>query len=175
MSELRSVAEQLENNKPVLQHCLQYRPITDNDQAFLLGLYASTRVDEMAIVPWTDEQKSEFVSMQFNAQHTFYQQQFNQASFDIVLLGEQMIGRLYVDRREQEIRIIDIAILPDYRRQGIGQQLLQTLLNEAAQSDKAVTIHVEKNNPARSLYDRLGFDEIEDQGVYSLMQWLHPQ
>lgn len=171
MSESPSVAAKQETNKPLPQHSLQYRSITDADQAFLLDLYASTRAAEMAMVPWTDEQKSEFVSMQFNAQHTFYQQQFKQASFEIVLLNEQAVGRLYIDRREQEIRIIDISLLPDYRRHGIGQKMLQALLQEASQSDKAVTIHVEKNNPARSLYDRLGFREMEDQGVYFLMQW----
>ncbi|MGH1541828.1 MAG: GNAT family N-acetyltransferase [Arenicella sp.] len=150
---------------------LTFRPITDSDRDFLFTLYASTRADEMALVPWSQEQKTEFLEMQFHAQHTFYQEQFGDAEFNLILNGTTTIGRLYVDRRDKEIRIIDIALLPDHRRQGFGKQLLQNLLDEAADSKKPVTIHVEKNNPAMSLYQRLGFEITEDQGVYNLMSW----
>ncbi len=150
---------------------LTFRPITDSDRDFLFTLYASTRADEMAMVPWSQEQKTEFLEMQFHAQHTFYQEQFGDAEFNLILNGTTTIGRLYVDRRDKEIRIIDIALLPDHRRQGFGKQLLQNLLDEAADSKKPVTIHVEKNNPAMSLYQRLGFEITEDQGVYNLMSW----
>ncbi len=150
---------------------LTFNPITDSDRDFLFTLYASTRADEMAMVPWSQEQKTEFLEMQFHAQHTFYQEQFGDAEFNLILNGTTTIGRLYVDRRDKEIRIIDIALLPDHRRQGFGKQLLQNLLDEAADSKKPVTIHVEKNNPAMSLYQRLGFEITEDQGVYNLMRW----
>lgn len=150
---------------------LQFRPIADQDQPFLLELYGTTRAAELAMLPWSQQQKEEFVQMQFHAQHTFYQQQFGNAKFDLLLKHDKPIGRLYVDRREDEIRIIDIAIMPDYQRQGIGSQLLQELLDESKASAKPVTIHVEKNNPALGLYQRLGFEQLEDQGVYWLMRW----
>ena len=147
------------------------RPISDADRDFLLRVYASTREEELAIVPWTREQKDQFLRMQFTAQQTHYQEHYADAAFDILMLGEQPIGRLYVDGGPREIRIIDIALLPEYRRQGFGGMLIRSLLDEAASAGKVVSIHVEHHNPAMSLYTRLGFRRISDTGVYFLMEW----
>lgn len=150
---------------------LELRPITADDEAFLKRVYFSTREEELQPVPWSDEQKAEFLGQQFRAQHDFYQQQFPDARFDLVLRYGQPVGRLYVDRREDEIRIIDIALLTEARGKGLGGRLLRELLAEAGEAGKAVRIHVERNNPALRLYHRLGFESIEDQGVYYLMEW----
>lgn len=80
-------------------------------------------------------------------------------------------ARLYVDRTDKEILLIDIALLPEHRGAGIGGRLLNDLLSEAAAEHKPVRIHVEHKNPARRLYERLGFRKIEDKGVYYLMEW----
>jgi ribosomal protein S18 acetylase RimI-like enzyme len=148
------------------------RPITETDQRSLLRLYASTREEELAEVPWSEEEKAAFLRMQFEAQHRFYTEQFPAASFDLVLDGDEPIGRLYLDRREDEHRVIDIALLPEHRGQGLGARLMERVLAEAAEAGKPVRIHVEKNNPAMRLYRRLGFERVEDQGVYDLMEWL---
>jgi len=89
------------------------------------------------------------------------------------MTGEDVLGRLYVDRWADEIRIIDIALLPQYRGRGIGRAILESLLDEAASRDRGrvVRIHVEHMNPAMRLYVRLGFYEIEDKGIYKLMEW----
>jgi ribosomal protein S18 acetylase RimI-like enzyme len=150
---------------------LALRPITEDDQPFLLRVYASTRAEEMARVPWGDEQKAEFLAFQFHAQHTYYQQQFPAAAFDVLLQLGEPVGRLYVDRRAGEIRLIDIALLPEKRGTGLGGRLLRALLDEATAAGKPVSIHVEHNNPAMRLYLRLGFEKIEEQGVYHLMEW----
>jgi ribosomal protein S18 acetylase RimI-like enzyme len=147
------------------------RPITADDQEFLSGLYASTRQEEMALVDWPAEKKAEFLQMQFQAQHTFYMEQFKGAAFDLLVLNGQPIGRLYLDRRVDELRIIDIALLPEYRNQGLGSRLMQKILAEAEAAGLPVRIHVEHYNPARRLYQRLGFKEIETNGVYYLMEW----
>ena len=147
------------------------RPITEADQAFLRELYASTRAQEMAMVPWSPEEKHAFLSLQFEAQHKFYMEQFPDARFDLLLEGGKPVGRLYLDVRDEEHRLIDIALLPEYRGRGLGRRLMQDVLDEAAQEGKLVRIHVEQNNPAMRLYDRLGFRKIEDQGVYDLMEW----
>lgn len=125
----------------------------------------------MALVDWNAEQKEQFLRMQFNAQHSFYHEHFPEAKFDIIQQAGHEMGRLYVDRRPTEIRIIDIALLPGYRGKGVGGEIMQSLLDEAADCGKSVTIHVEHNNPALHLYQRLGFREVEDQGVYYLMEW----
>ncbi|RMH20876.1 MAG: N-acetyltransferase [Acidobacteria bacterium] len=150
---------------------LTLRPIDDRDLPFLRRLYASTRQQELAPVPWSEEQKEAFLRFQFDAQHAYYQEQFPGAAFDLVLRGEEAIGRLYVDRREEEIRLIDVALLPEHRGRGIGGALMRRLLAEARGAGKKVRIHVEHNNPAQRLYRRLGFRRIEDQGVYHLMEW----
>ena len=150
---------------------ISFRPITQEDEPFLCRLYASTREEELAVVPWSRAEKDAFLEMQFKAQHTYYQEQFKQANFDLVLLAGEPIGRLYLDHRRDELRIIDIALLPEYRRRGIGSRLLQQVLAEADTAVLPVRIHVEHNNPALKLYHRLGFRRIGDQGVYFLMEW----
>ena len=106
------------------------RPIATEDLEFLHRLYASTRQDEMRLVDWSDEQKESFVRFQFDAQHRYYQEQFPNATFDVVQDGEMPIGRLYVDRRADEIRLIDIALLPEHRGKGIGGSLMRHTLTE---------------------------------------------
>lgn len=147
------------------------RPITSEDTDFLYQVYASTRADELAIVDWSQEQKDAFLQMQFDAQHRYYQEYYANASFDVILRDSQPIGRLYLDRREDEVRIVDIAILPEHRNAGVGTALLRDIMSEAASMDKVVTIHVEKFNPALRLYRRLGFRQKGDSGVYSLLEW----
>ena len=147
------------------------RPIRRADQDLLRRIYASTRADEMALLDWDEARKEAFLGQQFEAQHKYYQQQFQAARFDIIEQAGRPIGRLYVDRREQEFRIIDIALLPEARGAGIGGAIMRDLLDEATAAGKRVTIHVERYNRALRLYRRLGFTEIEDQGVYLLMDW----
>lgn len=148
-----------------------FRPIRPADEPFLRRLYFSTRADEMAMVPWSEEEKSQFLGMQFEAQHKFYQDTFTEAEFLVVQRRGDPIGRLYLDRRDDEIRLIDIALLPETRGQGLGGTLMRDVLAEAASVGKKVRIHVERNNPAMRLYDRLGFRNVEEQGPYYLMEW----
>jgi ribosomal protein S18 acetylase RimI-like enzyme len=151
------------------------RPIVPEDEAFLFALYASTREEELKIVPWTAEQKQAFLQMQFRAQHHFYQEQYVGSTFDVILVGEVPAGRLYVARWRDEMRIIDIAFLPAWRGHGIGSRLLRTLQDEAAAAHKSLTIHVERMNPALRLYERLGFTLREDKGVYLFLEWRPPE
>jgi ribosomal protein S18 acetylase RimI-like enzyme len=150
---------------------LTFRGITDADLPFLLLVYASTRIEELAVTPWTDEQKAAFLDMQFRAQHAHYQQYYPQADWLVTMRGGEDIGRLYIERWPSQHCIIDIALLPSHRRKGLGEALLLDLMDEAATAGKAVTIHVEKNNPAMRLYRRLGYTTEEDKGVYDLMRW----
>jgi len=146
------------------------RPIGTDDQAFLSRVYASTREEELAPLPWTEAQKESFLRMQFTAQHNYYQEQFPDAAFDVILRDGQPIGRLYVHRRPDELSIVDIALLPEHRRAGIGSGLLGKLLAEADAAGKPVRIHVEQYNPALHLYKRLGFEVVDNTGVYFLME-----
>ena len=147
------------------------RPARPDDRPFLLAVYASTREPELATVPWDAAQKAEFVERQFEAQHAHYREHYGEAAFDVVLVSGQPAGRLYVDRAAEEIRIVDIALLPEFCRRGIGTTLLRGLQSEAAAAGKPLRIHVERFNPALRLYQRLGFRQIADRGVYLFMEW----
>jgi ribosomal protein S18 acetylase RimI-like enzyme len=149
------------------------RPIRPDDHAFLLSVYASTREQELAVLPWDAAQKAAFVRMQFDAQHAQYQENYAGASFDIILVDGHQAGRLYVLRGDEEFRIIDIALLPEFCNRGIGTRLLKGLQAEAAAAGKPLRIHVERFNPALRLYERLGFQPIADRGVYLFMEWRH--
>jgi ribosomal protein S18 acetylase RimI-like enzyme len=94
----------------------------------------------------------------------------HRAAFDVILVDGQPAGRLYVSREDDEIRIVDIALLPEYCNRGIGTTLLKGLQSEAAAAGKPLRIHVERFNPALRLYERLGFRQIDDRGVYLFME-----
>lgn len=156
-----------------MSYPLTFRSISDADMTFLSTLYASTRADEMRQVPWTDEEKKNFLQMQFNAQHVHYQEHYPDARFEIIMMDGVAIGRLYQEEWPSQIRIIDIALLPEFRGKGIGRQLMQQVIDEGNRIGKAVSIHVEHNNPAMRLYKRLGFQKVGDKGVYFLMERKH--
>ena len=147
------------------------RPIEAADMAFLRRVYASTREEELAITGWSREQTDAFLRQQFDAQHAYYQEHFGDGRFDVILADGEPVGRLYVRRDDTELRIIDIALLPEHRRRGIGSRLLDDLLAEAREAGTPARIHVEHNNPALHLYRRLGFRRIGDTGVYYHMEW----
>lgn len=151
---------------------ISLRPIADDDRPLLYRIFASTRDEEVAMVDWpSDAARETFLTQQFHAQHTYYQAEFSNAQYDVILVDGQPAGRLYVDRREDEIRIIDIALLPEFRGRGIGGGLIEDLMEEAAAAGKPLRICVERINRAMTLYVRLGFREIEDLGAHFLMEW----
>ena len=150
---------------------MNLRSATTDDAAFLERVYAGTRSDELALTDWSDGQKAQFCRMQFDAQDRHYREQYPGAEFSVIVRDGEAVGRLYVDRREREIRIMDISLLPADRGAGIGTRLLRELQEEARAKGGALSIHVEKFNRAMRLYERLGFQPVEDQGVYLLMEW----
>lgn len=147
------------------------RPATPEDSRFLERVYASTRAEELAVTDWSEAQKAAFIHQQFTAQDAHYRKHYPTAQFFVIEVNGSPIGRLYVDRWSREIRIMDIALLPERRGEGSGTRLISELQEEARATGKALSIHVEKFNPAMRLYDRLGFKPVEDKGVYVLMEW----
>jgi ribosomal protein S18 acetylase RimI-like enzyme len=150
---------------------ISLRPIADDDREFLLAVYSSARREELDQVAWEEDQRAAFLKMQFDAQHLYYQEHYAGADFMVIMLGDLRVGRLYLTRLPDEIRLIDIAILPEWRNAGLGTALLELLMSEARGINKVLRIHVEKFNPALRLYERLGFRMIADRGVYWFMEW----
>ena len=151
-------------------HHYSLRPITEDDLPFLRQVYASTRKMELDLTDWGDEQKTQFITMQFEAQHQHYQQHYSDAEFYVIEVDGNDIGRLYRLDQRHDIRIVDIAILPEYRGVGVGSRILNDIIAEGESQGIPVSIHVELNNPAMSLYRRLGFEPVSNEGVYMLME-----
>jgi len=146
------------------------RPVNRADSDFLYRLYAGSRAAEMAMVDWSETQKREFLQMQLDAQSRYYTENYADARFDIIELGGEPIGRLYVDDRKGELRVIDIALLAEYQGRGIGGCFMQAIIDRAFAEHAFVSIHVEHDNPAMKLYQRLGFRKVRDVGVYWYME-----
>jgi ribosomal protein S18 acetylase RimI-like enzyme len=150
------------------------RPVTDADREFLVSVYGSTRDEELSQVAWAPGQRDAFVRMQFEAQDAQYHAHNPQGTFDVIEVEGRPAGRLYVDRRPGDIRIVDVSLLPDYRGAGVGGQLIVRIMDEAAASGRKVSIHVEIHNRAAELYARMGFEVVAEHGVYRLMEWTAP-
>ncbi len=125
----------------------------------------------MAAIPWTDEQKLGFLRFQFEAQHTHYFNEFPDAQYNVIMRNGHPVGRLYVDRRPDEIRILDIAVLKEHRNEGTGTKIVRDLMEEAAAANKRVSVYVETHQPSISLFERLGFEVSEDHDISVLMEW----
>ncbi|MDE2401048.1 MAG: GNAT family N-acetyltransferase [Burkholderiales bacterium] len=151
------------------------RPVTDQDASFLHRVYASTRTQELAATGWDPAACEAFTALQFKAQQQHYQRHFPHAHHLVIEVRGQAVGRVYVHQDEQEIRLVDIALLPQHQAQGIGRQCLQTLLAKAATERLPVHLHVNPSNPARRLYQRLGFvASAAPDGLSVPMRWQAP-
>ena len=147
------------------------RPARPEDTAFQMSVYASTRAEELGLTQWTPAQKQAFVEMQFTAQSRHYANAYPDASYSIIEQGQNAIGRLILWRSAQLLLLMDIALLPAYRRAGIGTQVIRSLMAEARAAGLPLRLHVEPFNPALRLYQRLGFDKVSEAGFYYEMEW----
>ena len=154
----------------MLLNSIKLRPATADDEPFLRELYASTRADELSILDCAEQQKLAFVEMQFNAQNQQYRTSYPDAKPSLILTDERPIGRMIVDEGDELIQV-DIALLPEYRGQGIGSRLISALLARASAAGKSVSLHVLRYNRAVQLYTRLGFSMIGQDEMYFRMKW----
>jgi ribosomal protein S18 acetylase RimI-like enzyme len=146
------------------------RSVQESDNEFLLKVYGSTRQQELAQVPWSAEQKQQFVRMQWEAQKNHYATQHPNATHEIICIETSDIGRLYLDRSGDKFHILDITLLPEHRNHGTGSFLLRQIMAEAKEAGKPVTIYVETFNPSLRLFERLGFTPIQQEGFHLLLQ-----
>lgn len=133
------------------------RPAAPDDEQFLEAVYASTRVDEFAALSLAPQELAALLRMQFLARRSDYLARHPHARLDLVLVGEEPVGDLFVDHADDEIRVLDIAVLPAWRNRGIGTAVLRELIDRSTAVGRPLTLHVGSTNPARRLYERLGF------------------
>jgi len=151
---------------------IRLRAATPTDEAFLLKLYESSRGDDLRGLGWEEERISEFLKMQYEAQQRFFESEYKRADNQIILREDNLLGRLLVDRREHEIRCIDLALLPEYRNAGIGTFLLRQLQEEANRGRKPLRLQIIRFNRAVNLLERLGFARTSETGTHFQMEWM---
>jgi GNAT superfamily N-acetyltransferase len=148
------------------------RPVTPEDDEFLLAVYASTRAEELAQVDWQPGQKESFVRWQFDLQRKEYDTRYPDARYDVILVDGQPAGRIWVGVDDTQIRLLDIGLLEEFQNRGVGTILLKQLIAEAREANKPLRHMVfVLNNNAHRFYERLGFVTIEDVGGYKHMEW----
>lgn len=147
------------------------RPASDADYDFMRRLYHSTRAEEMQQFPFDEAQKREFLDQQFSAQFEHYRIHYPTCERNIIERGGTPIGRLWIDEWPDQIRLVDISLMSEARGSGVGTQLVRDVLARGTAAGKPVTIHVEGFNPALRLYQRLGFQQVDTNGMYYLMKW----
>lgn len=150
---------------------IKFRPITLADHAFLKIAYRSTREQELSVSRLTTDQKNQFIEFQFNAQHAHYTNEFKGAEFNIITVNNVNAGRLYVWETTDEIRLIDIILLPKYRGKGIGSRILKNLIKNSEESGKVLNLHVLKTNTASRFYTKLGFTVNEEKESHYFMSY----
>lgn len=151
---------------------LTLRRVTPDDEEFLLSVYDSTRADELAQVQWQVGQREAFVKWQFDMQRREYDVRYPDAEYSLILIDDSPAGRIWIGRDNEEIRLLDIALLPEFQNRGAGTVLLRWLIDEANKSGKALRHMVfVMNNDAHRFYERLGFVVFEEMGAYKHMEW----
>ena len=151
---------------------ISLRPATTEDEEFLLEVFKSSRGDDLRELRWEEDRIREFLGMQFEAQQRLYENEYQQAADQIVLCEGELAGRLMVERREHEIRCVDVALLPAHQNAGIGAFLIRSLQGEAELANKPLRLRVIRFSRAVSLFERLGFVRTSETGTHFQMEWL---
>lgn len=148
------------------------RPVTPADDEFLVSVYAATRAEELAQVPWSDEQKAAFLRWQFGLQRSEYEATYPNQEYSVILVDDQPAGRIWISRADDQTRLLDIALLEEFQNRGVGTLLLSRLIDEATRDNKPLRHMVfVLNADAKRFYERLGFVVIEEVGAYHHMEW----
>jgi len=151
---------------------LRLRTVTPADDEFLLSIYFSTRAEELAQAEWQEGQKEAFVKWQFEMQRREYDARFPDAEYYVILIDDEPAGRMWIGQDDEQIRLLDIALLPEFQNRGAGTYLLRKLIDAAAKANKILRHMVfVLNDDAHRFYERLGFVIIEDLGAYKHMEW----
>jgi ribosomal protein S18 acetylase RimI-like enzyme len=148
------------------------QPALPADEPFLYQVFASARAEQLGLGDWDDAQNTVLLKIQFGAQCSSYRQGFPGAGYEVILVDGQPAGRLFIHRGPDEIRVVDIGLLPEHRNQGIGVALLKAVLDEGTETGKPVRLQVEMFNRAIRLYERLGFTPIGTDGVHIEMEYV---
>lgn len=171
----RERADRMQTPAPLIGRGFSLRAAHDDDLPWLRDLYASTRAEEMAPVPWPEIAKRSFLDQQFGLQHQHYLTHYGDADFLAIEHADRgPVGRYYLQRAAPDHLLVDISLFPALRGSGVGSALIRQSQQDAATLGRGMRLHVQQSNPgARRLYERLGFVAEEGaEGTHRPMRWL---
>lgn len=154
---------------------ISIRPATDKDDAFLRRVHDAARHWEFETLLQSGQADiyHTIMAQQYKTQHEVYFASYPAAQYGVIQWTDRPIGRLYVNYRDDEVRVLDIAVLPDYRGHGVGEIVLKGICIEAGMRRVPVRLHVHYLSRAQRLYEALGFRQIGIDGPNLSMQWHH--
>jgi GNAT superfamily N-acetyltransferase len=139
---------------------IDFRPAVENDIDFLYTLHVATMKEYVdKIWGWDDA-----------FQESNFRKNYVPAEIQIVMLDGEEIGMISLEHKVDEIFLRIIEIRPGYQRQGLGTAIIHTIINDATRQKKPVSLRVLKANPAKRLYERLGFRTIEETLTHYIMK-----
>ncbi len=154
---------------------ISLRPVVDADREFLFEVYAAGREIELAAVPWDEAMKRVFVEHQYAAQDSFYQTEYPGSTQQMIMIDREPAGRIYLSRRTDEIAILDLAVVPRFRKRGIATRLIKDLQAEATRHGQSIRVFIETFNPADRLFVSLGFSQTSEDGMSRRFDWFPTQ
>jgi ribosomal protein S18 acetylase RimI-like enzyme len=150
---------------------IELRPATPDDSAFLFSVYRSSRLEDLVALNWTSEQIEGFLAKQYEAQERFFKTDYPHAEELVVLRAGDRLGQMMIERGEREIRMVDLALLPEHRNVGIGTHLINGLLAEAEKAGSVFRVQVMRSNPAVNLFERMGLVRTGETGSHYQLEW----
>jgi ribosomal protein S18 acetylase RimI-like enzyme len=154
-----------------MSQVLTLRPTRTDDQEFLYRLFSLVYSEKLQLVPLSAEEKKTLVELMYQGFTRHYDSLAPASDDRLVLLNNESIGRMILLQTREEIRLADLAILPQYRGIGIGSALISQLQTESLMSKRPVHLQVGRFDRALRLYQRLGFYKIDTIGPYLHLEW----
>ena len=158
-------------NDPKIGTSISTRPVTSDDHEFLFEVYQSSRGDDLRGLGWEQARVIEFLRMQYEAHQQFHDREFKNATDEIILVGGERAGRLVIERREHEIRWIDLSLLPQFQNSGVGSFLIRKIQDDARRTRKPLRLQIIRFNRAVNLFERLGFVRTSETGTHFQLEW----
>jgi GNAT superfamily N-acetyltransferase len=159
-----------DSNKKLTERIALRPVVMPDDEEFLKAVYATTR-DDVKYLPFDEAGKQAFILMQYTAQRDHYAAHYKDAHSFIVLYDGKPAGRHLVYYGEEDIRLVDTVIIPEFQNLGIGTILFKDAFREAEEMGLPCVLHVIKESPAIQLYKRLGFQVTGEIGIHDRMEW----
>ena len=150
---------------------ISLRTFTPDDREFLLRAYTASREIELSVLPFDETQKRAFCEHQLDAQTVYYEEKYPDATHEIILVGGEPVGRVYINRGDSLISILDLVVLGEHRKKGVGTHIVKSLQSEARGADGRVGVYVETFNPSQKFFRDLGFELVESDEVNLYFEW----